>query len=137
MKILISYCLLFSALLFTNCYANSIKKNNVFLVTKGQERYIQISESNIRSAASDTFQITDSVSLSRIESSINKLEKISFQHNIGGIYMLCEITYANGNKEVLSFEDRNNGYIKWGLIIYSNLKGIEGMILFSKPNLIQ
>lgn len=130
MKQLFAYLFILMSLV---CKAQEISKVNVFHLQRGSFRYIRIEEGNIRAAATTKFTITDIDCLRRIDSLIQDGEELKQNLKVSSIFMLCEIIYAHGERKILLFEDRINGVLKLGSKVFKNIIGLDGIIIFCKP----
>lgn len=133
MKQLFAYSFILMSLF---CKAQKISKINVFHLQKGGFRYIRIEEGNIRAVATTKFTITDIDCLSKIDSLIQNGEELKQNLKVSSIFMLCEIIYSHGERKILLFEDRMNGVLKLGPKVFKNIIGLDGIILFCKPEQI-
>lgn len=105
----------------------------VYKVAKGKERFIGVTEANIKSNSTvNVIEINDSLCLIGVEKRIKLLKEIRGTYTMRSIYMLCEVVYKDGSRETIAFEEANLGNIKMGNKIYSNSQSLESWILFCK-----
>ena len=116
-----------------NSQDKQITRAVVYKVDKGKERFIGVTETNIKKNSTANFvEIKDSFCLRGIEKRIKLLKEVKGDHMMRSIYMLCEIVYKDGSRQSISFEEASLGNIKMGNKIYSNSPTLESWILFCK-----
>ncbi|MBE2231583.1 MAG: hypothetical protein IAE96_13120 [Chitinophagaceae bacterium] len=122
---LLSYCSI--------SVGKQISRIVVYKVAKGKERFIGVTEVNIKlNSTAEIIEIKDSLCLEEIKKRIESLKKLKGTHAMRSIYMLCDITYKDGSIQTISFEEANLGVIKMGNKIYSNSPSLESWLLFCK-----